>query len=340
MEIGYSRKIFAEYLGDTDVNQGIYQTISQSPDDFWYFNNGVTVVAKSVQKTLAGASSRELGNFKAKEANVVNGAQTVSTIGRFGGNVDQLKRVRIPLRVISLAGATEDYGATVTRTNNTQNRIEARDFLAQEPEQIRIRTELAVEGIDYCITRTESFRASDTAFDVQEATAALACASGDPSLAVQAKREIGRFWIDLTKSPYKAIFNASTSALFVYRSVLLLRQIEKAIADEIKALPKRSGRKYGVLVHGNRLLESLVFECFGINRTGNAPTFDFVASGESARNLAKQIVNDLTDAVAKRCPDNFLAVVFKNPSKSRELFDDCMKARKTSAASADQIPLL
>ena len=95
-------------------------------------------------------------------------------------------------KVENFPARTPDFGKEVTRTNNRQNRIENRDFASQEVEQIRIKTELAIEGIEYNIVRSELFQPSDKAFDLQEATVALACASGNSSLAVQAKKGIGK----------------------------------------------------------------------------------------------------------------------------------------------------
>ena len=129
-------------LGHTEVNRQILATIEDRPDDFWYFNNGITITAKSVEKTAAGAGNRELGNFKAVGAHVVNGAQTVSSVGRFSGDVTRLEKVKIPLRIISLQEAANEYEALITRSNNTQNRIEARDFVSQDKEQQRLRLEL------------------------------------------------------------------------------------------------------------------------------------------------------------------------------------------------------
>ncbi len=36
------------FKGNTDVNEGIINTIRTSPQNFWYFNNGITVVAARV----------------------------------------------------------------------------------------------------------------------------------------------------------------------------------------------------------------------------------------------------------------------------------------------------
>jgi hypothetical protein len=55
-------------LGKTEVNLEVSNTIDNRPADFWFFNNGITVVASKVTKTLAGGSNRELGTFKAENA--------------------------------------------------------------------------------------------------------------------------------------------------------------------------------------------------------------------------------------------------------------------------------
>lgn len=39
-------------LGATEVNKQVDETIESRPDDFWYFNNGITVTAKGSKKRL------------------------------------------------------------------------------------------------------------------------------------------------------------------------------------------------------------------------------------------------------------------------------------------------
>jgi len=324
----YEERLFAKnlrgVLGPTDVNKQVNETIETRPDDFYYFNNGITVTAKSVEKTPAGGGNRDLGTFRASGAFVVNGAQTVSTIGRSRGTAENLAKVRVPLRVISLAGASEDYGALITRTNNTQNRIEARDFVSQDPEQQRIRVELQIEGVEYHLARSEGFRATDIAFDLEEATVALACATGESNLAVLAKREIGRFWVDLDKAPYKKLFNPSVSSLYIYHCVLFHRIVERRIAELVKSLEKRSGKKYGVLVHGNRFIAAAVFRRQKLSPKLGEPSLEPGKHYDVLKPIVDHVVDVLTKEVGTRHADNFLAVVFKNPTKSKVLFDQCI----------------
>lgn len=57
----------------------------------------------------------------------------------------------------------------------------------------------------------EASPTTSTGFDLVEATVARACIQTDVTLAVQAKREIGKLWDDIEKPPYKILFNPSVS---------------------------------------------------------------------------------------------------------------------------------
>jgi hypothetical protein len=192
----YRQRLFVRNLrgtlGATDVNAEMRQTLEQRPSDFWYFNNGITLVARSANRAMAGGAGTDFGMFHCDDVGVVNGAQTVSTIGKFGEVYPKaLDNIYIPMRII-VRGEDQSFADDVTKTNNRQNRIENRDFVTLDPEQSRIRTELAIDGIDYQIMRADSVVRSEIAFDLVEATTALACASGTVRLPVQLKREIGK----------------------------------------------------------------------------------------------------------------------------------------------------
>ena len=73
-----------DYLGsrksDANINHGIKTTAENQPDEFWVFNNGVTVLTHSYSTSLKG--SKQV--LKIKGASIVNGAQTTGAIGSLG----------------------------------------------------------------------------------------------------------------------------------------------------------------------------------------------------------------------------------------------------------------
>lgn len=307
-------------LGSTEVNNEIRQTASSTPDKFWYFNNGITLVAEEAWKAPAGAASRSAGVFAFKGASIVNGAQTVSSLAKVD-NDSALGTVRVPIRVILLKTAPTGFGKEVTRTNNLQNRIELRDFVAQDPEQKRLRQEMAIEGVEYQFVRSEEIASSPTSCELIEVTTALACAAGDANLAVQAKTGIGRFFADLTKAPYKTVFNPSVSGAKAFNATLTHRTIDKWIEAK-KKMTKRSGPSWGVLVHGNRILASVVFAKYGPSKM-SASISEYSSSLKQADidALCEDAYGKIVDAIGTQYSGKFLAVLFKNPTNSKHVFD-------------------
>ncbi|MGH9627639.1 MAG: AIPR family protein [Bryobacteraceae bacterium] len=139
-------KNLRQFKGLTEINESIGKTLSTSPEKFWYYKNGITILCESVKKKPLGGSTTEIGTFECKGASVVNGAQTVGTIvttalkedGKLGG-------ARVLVRLISLDNCPPNFADELTRATNTQNRIERRDFAALDPNQKRLRTELLLE---------------------------------------------------------------------------------------------------------------------------------------------------------------------------------------------------
>lgn len=315
----HGRKLFHKnirnVLGKTDVNEELSLTVQQTPEKFWYFNNGVTIIADSIEKSMIGGTNNILGSFKLINASVVNGAQTISSIGEIGpSNLENLKKVYVLVRCISLHDAPSQFGNEVTKANNRQNRIENRDFVSQDPEQNRLREELAHDGITYSIVRTDAFVKSKQSFEVEEATISLACASKNVALAVQAKRELGKFYEDLSKGIYKSIFNPSVTSRYVYNCVEINRQIEKLIEAKVKAMGRKTGKEYGILIHGNRFLSMLVFKQISVSATTIVDISAFNLSS-----IVDQAFNKIVGIVNSRYSDAILGTLFKNKAKCEEI---------------------
>jgi hypothetical protein len=327
-------------LGDTDVNDEIRETIDKRPELFWYFNNGITIIAKTYQKAAVGGGDTAYGVFKCQDVSIVNGAQTVGAIGKYAeSGKDKHKKISAHVRIISLQDSDADFGEGVTKTNNRQNRIENRDFVALDPEQGRIRTELAIENVEYHVLREETASPGPTSFDLVESTTALACASGNVATVVQLKREIGKLWENIDKVPYKELFNGSVPGIYVWRCVLAQRKIDQCLDALMKELGLDSGRDYGVAVHGNRMIAALVFNGLDIKHHRNPQSdFDTLLNGNAIADLTRQSYLALRDAVAERYANAMIPTLFKNLTKCRDLFAVCQKADEEPVIDPEVAP--
>ena len=305
-------------LGDTDVNNQIKATAESNPENFWYFHNGITLIADESSRAPSASASHTSGNFEFRGASIVNGAQTVSTLARIADD-EALGSVKVSIRVILLSEAPDDFGSSVTRTNNLQNRVEGRDFVSRDQEQDRIRGEMSLEKIDYQIHRSEDFVPTALSCDLIEVTTALACASSDPSHSVAAKTGIGRFYNDLSRAPYKAIFNPNTSGARAFNAARILRAVDKWIADRKSQADRKSGYSWGLLVHGNRAMASAVFARLG-NHLLDQPISEFPTDYESKVFAAcEEVYPIILDHLEKVFPNKALAVLFKGPKNCKTI---------------------
>jgi hypothetical protein len=136
------------------------------------------------------------------------------------------------------------------------------------------------------------------------------------------KTGIGRFFQDLTKSPYRALFNPTVSGARAFNTVLLQREIDRWIDNKKKSLGKRSGPAWGVLVHGNRILAASVFKTVGPANLSQ-PIDDFrrtlliLGVAEKCELVLEEMVKVLDECYQGK----FLAVLFKNPGMSKSVFE-------------------
>lgn len=319
----YRKRLFAKnirgVLGDTDVNKEITKTLEENPEHFWFYNNGITLVADSVEKNMVGGASSDLGQFICENISIVNGAQTVSSIGKFGeGDTSKLDKVFVPVKIIQLKDAEENFGQKITKANNTQNRVKNRDFVTFDLEQTRIREELLIDGIDYRISRGEYEKNDQISFDLIESTTALSCSSNDISIVVQLKREIGLIWDDLENAPYKKLFNAKITSRYVYNCVRTQRLIEQAIKEKEKSLI--SGRDQSILIHGNRIISLLVYKTIN---TKKYVTEKFNFDDPSLLGIMESKVNDafviLQKVISNEYDKAIIVTLFKNKTKCQDI---------------------
>ncbi len=319
----FHRRLFIDnirsFIGANDVNNSIQDTLANHPDHFWYFNNGITLLCRSISKAAVGGNDRSLGIFHCNDVSIVNGAQTVGNIGEISSKGEDVGSARVLIRLISLNGAPEKFGQEITKAANTQNRIEKRDFVTQDPLQARLALELQFlpKPISYHYIRSdEVVPQDDNNCLLDEATIALACANHNVDLAVQIKRELGKFWDDIfdISKPYRIIFNESTNGLLLWKSVCVLRDVNIFLKPFEKQF---NGRQRSLYIHGNRFFLHMVFQKIPTLLVDNE--YIETRSFGLIQPTLEKIILESWRIVESDYPDSLIHQIFRNYTKSRDI---------------------
>lgn len=307
-----------KFLGaDGEVNSGLHQTLLGEPEKFWHHNNGITVICQRITRKMMGAHNRDSAYLVCHGASIVNGAQTAGSIAAaYDKNPDQAAKARVLARFIEVGGdGSSEFGVSITRATNTQNRISRQDFVSLDPEQDRLRRELAVEGVTYSFKSGDAGGRDETSFDLDEATVALACAHKDLTYSTMAKREAGKLWDQSGKAPpYKALFNPGTSSATLWRNVQVYRLIEAALNERKQML---DGRDKGYAVHGSRFVTHHVFQALPQQKN----TFDRLSPEEeqAVQEAVSDVLGRTIGCGNRLYPAAYLAPLFNSPTKTAEL---------------------
>jgi hypothetical protein len=303
------------------VNDALRSTLTNAPHNFWYFNNGITVICKSITKGLAGSPGRLVGIFTCEGASIVNGAQTVGTIGGVGGILDDSKgsdidapQSWVQVRIISLEACPPEFSRAITRAANLQNAVGPREFAAMDPTQHRIATDFALDRRKFAYKQGEPDPKGEEGCGIVEATQALGCAYSI-TLAVQVKQEIGAIWADTQAPPYTDIFNESVTTMRLWRAVLVMRNVD----DEIYKLRFSEAPRADMIgIHLNRVILHLVFQDSKVRqlRHDNAEESGLI---EAAREATRRIFTLVAEYVQRQHESEYLASLCKNLGKCEEL---------------------
>lgn len=313
----FGHRIFSRnirmFLGDiTEVNRGIQDTVRNHPDWLWYFNNGVTALATAARRRPG--AQRSAGLLDCEGFSIVNGAQTIGSLAAALREAPEAGHgARIQIRIVSLDGAPDEFAALVTRTNNTQNRIDSRNFVSLDPEQERLRGEFGLDNIDYEYRQGEIEKSGGKRLDLVEATVALACAEPDVALAVQAKREIGKLWEDITRPPYKTLFNKGRTSDDIWSKVKIFRRINDFLS--IFQLSS-TGKAFNIWTHGNRLIAHLSYQRLIIEF--DKAKLDAVRD-EDIIKVVQSVGISTIEIIERDYSENYVASLFKNLTKCRAI---------------------
>jgi hypothetical protein len=115
------------YLGNRGINKSISDTAEKRAGDFFYFNNGVSAICTDFEL-------EEPNTLRVKNIQIINGAQTVSTLAKAEPHteIDVLFRLTKTVSVKTEKGINRE----IIQYNNSQNVVRVSDFRANDEIQI------------------------------------------------------------------------------------------------------------------------------------------------------------------------------------------------------------
>lgn len=125
------------------TNQKIISTAKKQPEDFFYYNNGITIICDSCQVTSGTECKLTLTNYQ-----VVNGGQTIHSIFEAAkSDYNCLGKIDVLCRIF--AGTDELHQRKIARFTNTQTLVTDRDLSSLDYIQMLLNEEFELSGLKY-----------------------------------------------------------------------------------------------------------------------------------------------------------------------------------------------
>lgn len=142
------------YLGlrGNRVNEGIRTTLqSNNPENFYFFNNGLTFVCEDFSYNALQSSDYQI---KVENLQIVNGGQTCMTIYKTLEDM-QAEGKTLPIeasvlvRIYKLPKDNEDIVLQITHATNSQNPVDLKDLRSNDEKQQQLETSIQALGFSY-----------------------------------------------------------------------------------------------------------------------------------------------------------------------------------------------
>ena len=159
-------KNIREYLGNKGVNSHIAKTLEDENDrdNFFYYNNGITVICDSVQKITLNESIHNKG-FKTENPQIVNGCQTVNTIFETLNKYPEselentFKNTYVMVKLLVLdknSDSNKKLYQDIVKYNNSQNAISEKNFAANKRIFLNLQDDLRDLGFLLTVKQSDS----------------------------------------------------------------------------------------------------------------------------------------------------------------------------------------
>ncbi len=137
------------FILKSKYNSNILKTLENEPSRFYFYNNGLTIVAENINVVKAGLDKK--WELTIKNFQVINGGQTLRTIHKYArenkDNISKLSDASVQLRIIKVDD--DDFKSKISEYTNSQNAISVVDLKSMRKEQIDLEDYLSEQDILY-----------------------------------------------------------------------------------------------------------------------------------------------------------------------------------------------
>ncbi|PFP29423.1 hypothetical protein COJ96_11000 [Bacillus sp. AFS073361] len=150
--------LFGQNLRDSLENKSktyfsMKQTIDNEPEKFWFYNNGITIIAEGFNADAVpfpdtgdvDQPSKKIDSVTLENFSIINGAQTTSSLGTYlkeaeinrdDEKITKLKNVYVLTRILVIN--KRELKDNISIYNNMQNPITSRDMVSNRIEQRKL----------------------------------------------------------------------------------------------------------------------------------------------------------------------------------------------------------
>ncbi|MBB6095623.1 hypothetical protein HNQ60_004514 [Povalibacter uvarum] len=245
-EVG-GRRLFARnirgFLGEgTSVNEGMKRTLAAEPDQFFYYNNGITIICDRAEKV----SHRGTDVIRVRNPQVINGQQTSRVLAEAATNRAAsvlVKVIQVPRDPLKDGASFDGLVGRIVQATNWQNAIKPSDLMANDRRQLEIEKELRRR--DYLYARKRQTKGELRAqvrgkkylvINKEELAQAVAGCELDPVIARSGKDNL------FVEGVYDDVFPNSKAEFYLPRYWLF-----KEVTKGARHAPQRGYTKWMVL---------------------------------------------------------------------------------------------
>lgn len=195
-------------LAKKTINSGIKNTAEKKPENFWAYNNGITILTNKLEV--------KRDNILLQGISIINGAQTTGSIGSLDLSID-LRSVQILTRVIECND--QEVVDNIVKYNNTQNQITSWDKFGNDAYQQEIEKQFT--ELHHVYSSKRGFENRNSQLSIENCIQPLVSFLGY-------FKESNKSKVNLFESPklYKAAFSHTKA-----RHILFVSCLDKCIVE-------------------------------------------------------------------------------------------------------------